>query len=228
MSRFQEVRPRPPLPTPARGTGRALLMGVCALLTASVAADLFSLYAGIRMHSEVLGDGGFLFVPEDRLATAEKLFSISDQFRALTMAACAAVFITWFHRMRRNAGALAPDRFRGGPGWAIGAWFVPFACFWMPYRIAVDMWTVGLRTAPAGRSAFWPVNLWWGSFAGSVLLSAYGGMRYGRAEDLGALLDAVNVGIAADVLNVVAAGAAVHFAVRLSRSLTPPTGTTSA
>ncbi|MFD9516109.1 DUF4328 domain-containing protein [Streptomyces sp. NPDC059979] len=217
-SRSGVLRPRPPLSAPASGPGRGLLAGVCALLSAAAAGDLFSLYAGVRAHSAVDGDGEFAFVSEDRWAALDMLFVRVNQVQVLAFVACAAVFITWFHQVRRRAGALEPAGFRSGPGWAVGAWFVPVACFWLPYRIAVQAWTAGLRGA---KGAFWPVNLWWASFACSVMLGQYASLRYRRAEDLGAFVDAVTLGMVADALNIVAAGAAVYFAVRLTRMLAP-------
>ncbi|MER5777481.1 DUF4328 domain-containing protein [Streptomyces sp. NPDC002039] len=200
---------------------------MCFLLAAVAAGDLFSLYIGARLHADVETDGGFAFVSEDRLDRADHLFLVYDQIHVVGLAACAAVLITWFHRMRRNAGSLAPDQFGKGPGWAIGAWFVPVAFLWMPYRIAVDMWSAGTRAKPsAGPTgvSFWPVNLWWGSFTGSVLLGWCANLGYRRAEDLDSLLDAVNLGMAAAALNIVAAASAAYFAVRLTRLLNPATG----
>ncbi|MGW6980944.1 DUF4328 domain-containing protein [Streptomyces sp. NPDC054932] len=201
---------------PVPGPGRGLLVAVGVVLAAAAVADLFSLYAGFRAHSAVEGDGGFAYLSEDRWEALYLLFSRVDQVRMPILVVCAAVFITWFHRARRSAGGLAPAGFRQGPGWAIGAWFVPVACLWLPYRIAVEAWTAGLRGAE-GR--FWPVNLWWASFAGSFVLSRYADLRHRRAEDLGSFLDAVTLGMVADALSIVAAGAAVHFAVRLTHML---------
>ncbi|MFD3675366.1 DUF4328 domain-containing protein [Streptomyces sp. NPDC058613] len=149
---------------------------MCVLLAAVALGDLFSLYAGGRLRADVATDGGFSFVSQDRLDQAHHLFQVYDQMHTIGLLACAALFITWFHRMRRNAGALVPDRFGMGPGWAIGAWFVPGGFLWMPYRIAVGMWSAGTRAAPSAdpaRVSVWPVNLWWGSFVGSVQLGQY-------------------------------------------------------
>ncbi|MEU0401637.1 DUF4328 domain-containing protein [Streptomyces sp. NPDC006197] len=190
------------------------------LLVAVAACDLFAVYAGFRTHFSVQGDGGFLFARQDELDAADALFRRVDRFYAPALTACAAVFVTWFHRMRRAAGALAPDGFTRGTGWAIGAWFVPMAFLWMPYRIAVEMWAACLqrtgRGATAG-AAFWPVNLWWGTFAGSLLLRWYSGFRHKRADGLAEVLDTVTLGMVGDALNVVAAGAAGYFVVQLTR-----------
>ncbi|WP_329316123.1 DUF4328 domain-containing protein [Streptomyces sp. NBC_01278] len=194
-------------------------MGVWALLAAVAASDVFAVYVGIRTRAGVDGGEGFAFASEEHLSEIDRLFQVSDQLHAVALLACAAVFITWFHRARRAAGAQAPGRFGKGPGWSIGAWFLPFACLWLPYRIAVDMWSEGLRQSPAGaggNGSFLPVNLWWGSFVGSVLLQQYATLRYRSAADLDALLDAVTLGMTADALNIAAAAAAAHFAIRLT------------
>ncbi|MEU9798939.1 DUF4328 domain-containing protein [Streptomyces sp. NPDC051000] len=227
MSTSGVLRPRPPIAVRAPGTSRGLLVGVCVLLAVVAVTDLFSLSIDARLRSDVQGDGGFAYVSQDRLDEAHHLFLVHDQIHVAALVACAAAFITWFHRMRRNAGALAPDQFGKGPGWAIGAWFVPVACLWMPYRIAVDVWSAGARVKPstaADRASFWPVNLWWGSFIGSVLLARYANLRYQRAEELDQLLDAVNLATAAAALNIAAAAAAAYFAVRLTRMLNEAAG----
>ncbi|KJY20539.1 hypothetical protein VR43_15170 [Streptomyces sp. NRRL S-104] len=200
------------------------MLGVLhAVLTAAAAGDAVSLYAGFRAHSAVEGDDEFAYISEDRWAALDTMFARVEQVQLLIVLACAAVFITWFHRVRQRAGTLAPTGFRRGPGWAIGGWFVPVACLWLPYRIANEAWTVGLRGA---KGPFWPLNLWWASFAGSILLGRYASVGYRRAEDLGPFLDAVTVGMVADALSIVAAGAAMFFAARLTRMLddegTPP------
>ncbi|MFH8582467.1 DUF4328 domain-containing protein [Streptomyces zaomyceticus] len=190
------------------------------LLVAVAACDLFAVYAGFRTHFSVRGDDGLLFARQDELDAAEALFRRVDRFYAPALMACAALFVTWFHRMRRAVGALAPDGFSRGTGWAIGAWFVPVAFLWMPYRIAVEMWAACLQRPGRGATVsavFWPVNLWWGTFAGSLLLRWYSGFHHKRADGLAEMLDAVTLGMVGDALNVVAAGAAGYFVVRLTR-----------
>ncbi|MFB6810966.1 DUF4328 domain-containing protein [Streptomyces sp. NPDC056387] len=219
MSASGVLRPRPPFPGRAAGRKDALLTGVCAALAAVAAGDAFSVYVGIRARAGVDGGEGFAFASQDHLNETDRLFQVSDQIHAITLLACAAVFITWFHRARRTAGAQAPGRFGKGPGWGIGAWFIPFACLWLPYRMAVDMWSEGLRQSPAdagGSGSFWPVNLWWGSFVGSSLLQQYATLNYRSAADLDAFLDAVTLGMTADALHIAAAAAAAHFAIRLT------------
>ncbi|APU44908.1 hypothetical protein BSL84_33365 [Streptomyces sp. TN58] len=193
------------------------MLGVLhATLTAAAAGDVLSLYAGFRAHFAVEGDGEFAYVPEERWDALNSMFTRVEGYQMVTVLVCAVVFIMWFHRVRLRAGMLAPTAFRRGPGWAIGGWFIPVAFLWVPYRIANEAWTVGLRGA-AG--PFWPLNLWWAAFAGSIVLGRYASVSYRRAEGLGPFLDAVTVGMAADALSIVAAAAAMFFAARLTLML---------
>ena len=131
----------------------------------------------------------------------------------------AIVFVVWFFRMRRNTGLLAPDRFRNGPGWAIGAWLIPLVNLWLPYRIAIDMWGAATPLPAEGerfRARTWPVNLWWGLFVFSVLFNRYDAAKYKDAETLTDIRDAVVQYITADVVHIAAAAAAMYFAIRLT------------
>lgn len=223
MSASSELRPRPSLSIASPGAPRVLLAAVVALLAAVALSDLFAVYAEARTYALIDGDGGFAFAPADALDAAEALSRKAGVFHDMAFSLCVLVFIAWFHRMRRCAGALAPNGFTWGPGWAIGAWLVPLANFWRPFRIAVEMWTAcvrpPVRSGEPAEVSFWPVNLWWGLFVLTGLTNAYTGRVQDRAETLGELKDALVQVMLSDALDVVAAAAAVHFAVRLTAGL---------
>ncbi|MFJ4467303.1 DUF4328 domain-containing protein [Streptomyces sp. NPDC089424] len=182
-------------------------------------SDLFAVYAGVRAYTLIDGDQGFVFASQQELDSADALYRTAGQLQTVTFVACAIVFIAWFYWMRRDAEVLGPDRFRNGPGWAIGSWFIPLANLWLPYRVAVDMWGASTRLPADGEAykvSFWPVNLWWGLFVITTLFNRYAGRSYQDAETLGEVRDAVLQVMAADVLDIAAAAAAVYFAVRLT------------
>ncbi|MFD8965614.1 DUF4328 domain-containing protein [Streptomyces sp. NPDC059568] len=196
-------------------------------------SDLFAVYAGVRFSMLLDEDDGFAFASQQELDDADALYRMAGQFQGTTYLVCGIVFIVWFHSVRRVAGVLGPDRFRSGPGWAIGAWFIPLANFWMPYRIAVNIWGASTRLPADGepyKVSMWPVNLWWGLFATTTLFSWYVGQRYENAEALDEIRDAVLQVVVADALDVAAAAAALYFAVRLTamqrlKASEPPYGT---
>ncbi|WP_228472857.1 DUF4328 domain-containing protein [Streptomyces cyaneochromogenes] len=164
-------------------------------------------------------DGGFVAAPQQELDAAASLYETAGRYQVTVYLPAAIIFVIWFFRMRRNTGLMAPDQFRNGPGWAIGAWLIPLVNLWMPYRIALDMWGAATPLPAEGeryRARTWPVNLWWGLFVFSVLFNRYAGTKYKNAETLTEIKNAVVQYMAADVLHIVAAAAAVHFTVRLT------------
>ncbi|MEU9165960.1 DUF4328 domain-containing protein [Streptomyces sp. NPDC048424] len=230
MSATSPLKPRPLLPARTPQAPRLLLAAVVLLLTAVILSDLFSLYAGTRAHSLLDWEGGFAYASMDDWDAADARYQRAWTFQGQAAIVCGIVFIAWFHRMYRNAVALAPDRLRTGTGWAIGAWFVPLFNLWQPFRIALDMWAVCVpapasapavtpapgQPAKAAKAVFWPVGLWWGLFVTSGVFNQYTLWAYDRAESIPDLRDAVVQLMVGDVLDLAAAAAAIHFTVRLT------------
>ena len=47
----------------------------------------------------------------------------------------------WMHRAFRNLPALGEQGLRWSPAWAAGAWFIPFANLFIPYRVMRELWS---------------------------------------------------------------------------------------
>ncbi|WP_369167542.1 DUF4328 domain-containing protein [Streptomyces sp. R28] len=219
MSASSDPRPLPLLPARAPASSLGLLAAAAGGLTLVALCDLFSLFAGFRLRAAIDADGGFVTASQQELEAASSLYETAGRYQVIVYLPAAIVFVVWFFRMRRNTGLLAPDQFRRGPGWAVGAWLIPLANLWMPYRIALEMWGAATPLPAEGeryRARTWPVNLWWALFAFSVLFNRYAGTKYKDAETLTEIRDGVVQYMAADVLHIVAAAAAVYFAVRLT------------
>lgn len=205
----------PPLPPRAP---EGLLKAVVALLGVVALTDLFAVFADLKVVNTVGDDENFAAVPTEDLDAADTLYGVAGLFQVVAYLACAVVFIIWFFRMRKYIGALAQDAFERGPGWAIGSWFVPIGALWMPFRIAVQMWEAATRALgpePARYPSPWPVRLWWSLF----VLSGFAG-RFASSYDIDAPLAEIRSAAlwtaVSDGLDIVAAAAAVYFAVRLT------------
>ncbi|MFI5566696.1 DUF4328 domain-containing protein [Streptomyces sp. NPDC051740] len=133
------LSPHHPLPSsvPPRAS-RGLLIAVVAAFAVAALSDLFAVYTDVRLRAVV--DGDVTATTASDLDAAYSLYERAGQVQLVTSLLCAALFITWFFQTRRRTELLAPNWFRKGPGWAIGAWFIPVANLWLPYRIAADMW----------------------------------------------------------------------------------------
>jgi len=219
MSASQEPRPRSLSPAGTSVLSLVLLAAAVGALALIALSDLFSLIAGFRLRALFDVDGGFVTAPEQELAGALSLYERADRYQVVLYVPSAVVFVAWFYRMRRVTGLLAPDRFRNGPGWAIGSWLIPLVNLWMPYRVAFDMWSAATMLPADGeryRARMWPVNLWWALLVLSVLFNRIAAAAYKDAESPGEIRDGVTQYMIADAVHIAAAAAAVYFAVRLT------------
>lgn len=109
--------------------------------------------------------------------------------------ATVVVFLCWFQRCRANAGILAPGAHRYSAGFAVGGWFIPVATWWIPRRVALDVWRA---SSPADGT--WLINAWWAAWlaktVGGVVVAQAGAGSCGYS-----LYDDV-VGVVAAVLAI--------------------------
>lgn len=85
--------------------------------------------------------------------------------------ASAIAFLTWFHRLYKNLSTFVMVPLKHTPGWAVGAYFVPFMNWVRPYSMMHEAW---VHNAPDDqRSQTSLLGLWWaawlvGNVAGQV------------------------------------------------------------
>jgi hypothetical protein len=50
------------------------------------------------------------------------------------------LILNWIYRANYNARQLGAEHMRFTPGWSIGWYFIPIACFWKPYQAMKEIW----------------------------------------------------------------------------------------
>lgn len=78
------------------------------------------------------------------------------------------VFLVWFYRARKNADGRGQKQGRS-PGWAIGAWFIPFANLVLPFQIMLDIWRANQPEERRSRATVLP-GFWWGCWIGGGII----------------------------------------------------------
>ena len=115
---------------------------------------------------------------DDRQATIGGL-------QILLLVIAGIVWLGWFRTAYRNLPALGAREPRFKPGWALGAWFVPFLNLVRPKQMTDDLWRSSDPTLPPQAEPLWraksvhPVVHWWWGF---WLLSWFAG-RFGASAD---------------------------------------------
>ncbi|MFD7323798.1 DUF4328 domain-containing protein [Streptomyces sp. NPDC059875] len=188
-----------------------LSYAVVALLAAMALSDVFLVLSALQVWL-LMADGpdatGFTHLGVDAATWVQALLSLPTQI----------VFIIWFFRVRRNAGVFAPDLHRGGPGWAIGAWFVPIANLWWPRTVAAGTWRASRRD-PYGdgkEESLALLNWWWTLWILSVLLGMFASAVYDDADQAAEFAAGARLLMAWAALDIVAALLAILFVRRLT------------
>ncbi|MFD9503534.1 DUF4328 domain-containing protein [Streptomyces sp. NPDC060035] len=198
-----------------------LAKAVVALLVAVIVADAGAVAAGLNLRGVFadIANGDPEFDLLDAAHRADLLNQRAYSLQLLTLLATAVVFIIWFRRVRLNAEVFDASQQTMKPGWAIGAWFVPFGNFWLPRRVAGGVWAAGARTNTDGSwrtVSHTPLNLWWTAWVLDLVFGRYASRSYEQAELPQEIVDATGLVIASDVLDIVAAVLAILFVRKLT------------
>ncbi|MFD8141463.1 DUF4328 domain-containing protein [Streptomyces sp. NPDC059708] len=189
------------------------------LLGAATAANLFSVGAGVYEQSWLQGFAGSTRFDDLEVGLSAALTMLAGVLQFLTFLPTVVVFIVWFHRVRSNGGVFRPDLFTLGRGWAIGAWFVPVGNLFLPHRIARQTWRASTQLGPDGADRTAPAGLltsWWVLWVLAAITGRVFSKIYTAADTVDELLSAGQLGIAADLVTVIAGVLAILFVRRLT------------
>ncbi|MFB4422414.1 DUF4328 domain-containing protein [Streptomyces sp. QL37] len=212
--------PAPPAEWNRLRSPLGLSRAVAALLGAVVVTDVVALAAGANIRREYKGLGGTLPFDPGPAIRAENLYGMAGGLQTLALLATAVVFIIWFHRVRVNAEVFDAGVQPMRPGWAIGAWFVPFGNLWLPRRVAGGVWAASARTDRDGSRravSHAPLDLWWTLWVVATLFSQVATRIYAHSELPSETRDAVALVMAADALDIAAAVLAILLVRKLTR-----------
>ncbi|MFA5883901.1 MAG: DUF4328 domain-containing protein [Acidimicrobiia bacterium] len=192
------VTPAGAAPAMMRNIG-GLAAALTVVLWITVAVSAFGAFAFVNrvmVANDILdfdfnvGSGGF-----GELVDLQNRADDADTFvgtAALMLLVCSVVIfvllLIWMWRVAKNAELTGRSHPRFGPGWTIGAWFIPFASLVIPLLVMQDLWrasdpTVGRgdpawRQRPGSRLIGW----WWAAYLVATLRFVSSGDANSRSE----------------------------------------------
>lgn len=225
---FQSASPR------AQWTKYLLLAGIV-VSAMSIITDLLE----IHRFSGVSGSTSLEEFSQENLG----LLDFANLGVALTTivvtVATVVLFLMWMHRAYRNLKPLGAKGRQYSPGWAVGAWFIPFGNLFIPIRIAKELWTksdpemaeFGFLSSDSTVPGFF--GLWWGFWVTHNIANNVATRLSFRADTVGEQFGATVLDLLAEVLSIPAALFAMrvinsidlrqtHSSKRLPQSIYPP------
>jgi hypothetical protein len=161
---------------------RSLATWLTGLFAVQAVLQIANLFAVDNAEVYVRWHDAFNALLDGRNHTAQRIFDENPSqssgwtsFAGAIGIAALVLLIVWAWRSAHNARALGRTGARLGPGWAIGAWFIPLANFVLVYLVISDLWRSS--DPDSGRGDGWRhlpgsalVRLWIAAYVGGVVL----------------------------------------------------------
>lgn len=148
------------LPSGYRPSGRLAVVVRLGCLAGTVLAGA-SLAALLTLHDAVGREIGVT-------AARNRLAGLTEAI-VIVGAVTGIAWVAWLRRVYRNIRPLGARWLRLGPGWAVGAWFVPGVNLVAPKLMLDDVWRTSDMAAPHPIGIVWRVaevpwwlHIWWG------------------------------------------------------------------
>lgn len=157
-------------------------------------------------------------VTESEINSNDTRQGIVGLFQIASMLGAVVLFLIWIHRASQHAHGMHRE-LTFSPGWSVGWWFVPIACWWMPYQVATEIWRASDESAPPiWRKGSVPVlfPFWWLAWLATNITGTFAYRLGGRADTVHEVVGASRYGLIGDATGVVAAILAI-FVVRAMR-----------
>ncbi len=179
------------------------------LFYAMMGMDIISAYSNILqlnlLKSAEISMIGIDMEQADANDSRQQIVAI---FHLLLIVATIVTFIMWYYRAYKNLHELKVLSLQHTPGWAIGAWFVPFLNLGRPYTIMKEIWENTQNFVVSKDDLIRPssnaiIGWWWGFWLFSNFLSNISGRITLQATTIEQMITSTQVSIFSDAVDMV-------------------------
>jgi len=153
-----------------------------------------------------------LSVGPDTLLSADRTARNTAVAQLVLVVLTGIPFLVWIRRSYRNLAPLGAASLRFMPGWATGAWFVPFLNLVRPKQIVDDTWRASDPGAQTALNKSWSgqpvpilIHLWWGAWVSAGALGSIRNRIGGTESSLDSAELSAITAVAAGLSAIVAA-----------------------
>ena len=177
---------------PIKGRASALLWALGIGIGLSAIALLSNLAEG-ELLGRIAAGRGFSEAEANASDARQGLIGSAQLVLYVTTA---VLWLRWFSRAYKNLPSLGAQDLRFKPGWAIGAWFVPFLNLVRPKAMTDDTWRASDPEAPPFQGKEWKgrrvnpiLHWWWALFLISGILGRF--ILQGSFGDYGETIEGI-------------------------------------
>jgi hypothetical protein len=205
-------------------SGHLRALAAMLLLTACAGVHLlFALLHGLQIVG-LTGTADDLGTQGDSVAPFVLIRALLLLLNFFVLVFTIVAFLMWLHRAYSNLRPLGAQQLNDTPGWAVGSFFIPFVNLVRPYKAVREVWRWSKPVSDASNEiaglSFTAdtsaplVGLWWGLWIASNVLS---NLFYRASKEKDAPEIFAGLGLAADVMTILAAAAAIFMIYKIDR-----------
>lgn len=133
----------------------------------SMATGAYTAFVVLQQRQELIRIRDGVSADRARIVQLDDRLELATYMAAGAFLIAGVSFLIWFHRAYKNIKTMGRNRFT--PGWAIGAWAVPFLNLVRPYQMMKELTT----ESPRHRPLYPPnaVGLWWSTVLINIVLN---------------------------------------------------------
>ena len=174
------------------------------LLMINIAVTAVAIFAGIYEYHTYMGLPPGFDINETFLLS-EAVTAIVGLIQFVLFIILGITFLRWIYRTNMNLGALSGQLMSFTPGWSVGWYFIPIACWFKPYQAMKEIWERSHKNQSVTSSilglwwAFWLISSFLSEFACKAIIGADSVTEYSSSTMTYIVSDGFDV-----VLNIVA------------------------
>jgi predicted Zn finger-like uncharacterized protein len=174
------------------------------LLMINIAVTILAVLTGIYEYRSYL-DLPPGFDINETFLLSEAVGVMAGVIQTVAFIIVGITFLRWIYRTNTNLGKLSGQPMRFSPGWSVGWYFIPVACWFKPYQAMKEIWERSHKNQSDTGSilglwwAFWLISTFLSDFAGDAIMEADSVREYTSSAMAYIVSDGFDV-----VLNIVA------------------------
>jgi predicted Zn finger-like uncharacterized protein len=184
------------------------------LLMINIAVTILAVFAGIYEYRSYqdLPPG---FDINETFLLSEAAGALVSVVQFVIFIIVGITFLRWIYRANTNLGKLSGQPMHFTPGWSVGWYFIPIACWFKPYQAMKEIWDRSHKNQFNTGSI---LGLWWAFWLISTFLSDFAGKAIMEADSVREYTSSAMTYIVSDGFDVVLNIAALMLVSRIGNA----------
>lgn len=157
--------------------------------TVRIALFTYIAISSAEMLAALAEASGWVDTKAEELSPLSMVAASAAALYAVALIATMVLVALWIYRAHANLRQADLAGLEFTPGWAVGWYFIPFACLFKPFQAMRELWNVSLLQSDGfGQEADARLKTWWGAWIVGNILNNVGLRLQSMSGDEGRMI----------------------------------------